>query len=57
MTGGELFERIQKRGDSPFTERGRCFCLTIQNTTIKNKKQKTKNVIITLNLLLNPNKV
>ena len=24
MTGGELFERIQQRGDSPFTERGRC---------------------------------
>ena len=25
MTGGELFERIQQRGDSPFTERGRCY--------------------------------
>lgn len=24
MTGGELFERIQQKGDSPFTERGRC---------------------------------
>ena len=52
MTGGELFERIQKRGDSPFTERGKVLLLDHS----KYCYNITNSAIITLNLLVIPNK-
>lgn len=54
MTGGELFERIQQKGDSPFTERGRCDKVQIYwwfHATGKNKSQHQLRVLIVYNLL------